>query len=58
MMISQMNLNFSLENLKLIEDILKKYPEKNKKSAVMPFTILSSKTKSKLDTFSSNEIYS
>ena len=27
---------FSDENLKKIEDILKKYPEKNKKSAVMP----------------------
>ena len=35
--------NFSLENLKLIEDILKKYPEKNKKSAVMPLLYLAQK---------------
>ena len=31
---------FSKENLKKAEDILKKYPEKNKKSAVMPFLYL------------------
>ena len=31
---------FSSENLKLANDILKKYPEKNKKSAVMPFLYL------------------
>ena len=31
---------FSVENLKKIEDILKKYPEKNKKSAVMPLLYL------------------
>ena len=31
---------FSDENLKKIEDILKKYPEKNKKSAVMPLLYL------------------
>ena len=35
--------NFSLENLKLTEDILKKYPEKNKKSAVMPLLYLAQK---------------
>ena len=28
---------FTNENLKLAEDILKKYPIKNKKSAVKPF---------------------
>ena len=28
---------FSNENLKKAEEILKRYPEKNKKSAVMPF---------------------
>ena len=32
--------NFSNENLKKAEEILKKYPEKNKKSAVMPFLYL------------------
>jgi|TARA_B110000211_G_scaffold104762_1_gene121895 NADH-quinone oxidoreductase E subunit len=32
--------NFSDKNLKKIEEILKKYPEKNKKSAVMPFLYL------------------
>ena len=31
---------FSNENLKLAEEILKKYPKKNKKSAVMPFLYL------------------
>ena len=31
---------FSDENLKKAEDILKKYPKKNKKSAVMPFLYL------------------
>ena len=31
---------FSLENLKQAEEILKRYPEKNKKSAVMPFLYL------------------
>jgi NADH-quinone oxidoreductase subunit E len=31
---------FSDENLKKIEQILKKYPEKNKKSAVMPLLYL------------------
>ena len=31
---------FSKENLKIANDILKKYPEKNKKSAVMPFLYL------------------
>ena len=35
--------NFSLENLKLTEDILKKYPKKNKKSAVMPLLYLAQK---------------
>jgi NADH-quinone oxidoreductase E subunit len=34
---------FSLENLKQVEDILKKYPEKNKKSAVMPLLYLAQK---------------
>ena len=32
--------NFSEENIKKIEDILKKYPKKNKKSAVMPLLYL------------------
>ena len=31
---------FSIENLKKVEDIFKKYPEKNKKSAVMPLLYL------------------
>ena len=31
---------FSNENLKRAEEILKRYPEKNKKSAVMPFLYL------------------
>ena len=31
---------FSEENLKKVEQILKKYPEKNKKSAVMPLLYL------------------
>ena len=31
---------FSDENLKKAEEILKRYPEKNKKSAVMPFLYL------------------
>ena len=35
--------NFSDKNLKKIEEILKKYPEKNKKSAVMPFLYLAQK---------------
>ena len=34
---------FSNENLKQAELILKKYPEKNKKSAVMPFLYLAQK---------------
>jgi NADH-quinone oxidoreductase E subunit len=34
---------FSLENEKTIENILKKYPEKNKKSAVMPLLYLAQK---------------
>ena len=35
--------NFSNENLKKVEDILKKYPKKNKKSAVMPLLYLAQK---------------
>ena len=31
---------FSIENLEKAQDILKRYPEKNKKSAVMPFLYL------------------
>ena len=31
---------FSVENLKKVEEILKRYPEKNKKSAVMPLLYL------------------
>ena len=31
---------FSDENLKKVEEILKRYPKKNKKSAVMPFLYL------------------
>ena len=34
---------FSNENLKKAEEILKKYPKKNKKSAVMPFLYLAQK---------------
>ena len=34
---------FSDENLKKVEEILKKYPEKNKKSAVMPLLYLAQK---------------
>ena len=34
---------FSDENLKKVEEILKRYPEKNKKSAVMPFLYLAQK---------------
>ena len=34
---------FSNENLKKVEDILKKYPKKNKKSAVMPLLYLAQK---------------
>ena len=34
---------FSSENLKKTEEILKKYPKKNKKSAVMPFLYLAQK---------------
>ena len=34
---------FSKENLKHAEEILKKYPKKNKKSAVMPFLYLAQK---------------
>ena len=34
---------FSIENFKKIDEILKRYPEKNKKSAVMPFLYLAQK---------------
>ena len=34
------NFKFSNENLKKADEILKRYPEKNKKSAVMPFLYL------------------
>ena len=34
---------FSDENLKKAEEILKKYPKKNKKSGVMPFLYLAQK---------------
>ena len=34
---------FSKENLKKAEEILKKYPNENKKSAVMPFLYLAQK---------------
>ena len=34
---------FTDENLKKVEEILKRYPEKNKKSAVMPFLYLAQK---------------
>ena len=37
---------FSNENLKKAEEILKKYPKKNKKSAVMPFLYLAQKQNS------------
>ncbi len=35
--------NFTSENLKIIDDILKKYPKENKKSAVMPLLYLAQK---------------
>ena len=35
--------SFSEENLKKFEEILKRYPDKNKKSAVMPFLYLAQK---------------
>ena len=34
---------FSTENTKRVEEILKKYPDKNKKSAVMPLLYLAQK---------------
>ena len=34
------NFKFSIENLKKAEEILKKYPTKNKKSALMPLLYL------------------
>ena len=34
---------FSEENLNKVEEILKRYPDKNKKSAVMPFLYLAQK---------------
>ena len=37
------NFSFSEENLKKIKEILKRYPEKNKKSAVMPLLYLAQK---------------
>ena len=37
------NFEFSGENLKRAEEILKKYPKENKKSAVMPFLYLAQK---------------
>ena len=37
------NFIFSKENLSIAENILKKYPDKNKKSAVMPFLYLAQK---------------
>ena len=37
------NFVFTTENLKKVEDILKRYPEKNKKSAVMPLLYLAQK---------------
>ncbi len=37
---------FSPENLKKADEILKRYPEKNKKSAVMPFLYLAQKQNS------------
>ena len=37
---------FTDENLKKAEEILKRYPEKNKKSAVMPFLYLAQKQNS------------
>ena len=46
---------FSDENLKRVEEILKRYPEKNKKSAVMPLLYLSQKfSKVELDKELSN----
>ena len=37
------NFTFSTQNLKKVEEILKKYPTKNKKSAVMPLLYLAQK---------------
>jgi NADH-quinone oxidoreductase subunit E len=41
------NFIFSNENLKKAEEILKRYPKKNKKSAVMPFLYLAQKQNDK-----------
>ena len=37
------NFEFSIQNLKLVEDILKKYPKERKKSAVMPLLYIAQK---------------
>ncbi len=37
------NFEFSTDNLKKVEEIIKKYPKKNKKSAVMPLLYLAQK---------------
>ena len=37
------NFEFSNQNLKLVEDILKKYPKERKKSAVMPLLYIAQK---------------
>ena len=49
---------FSDENLKKAQEILKRYPEKNKKSAVMPFLYLAQKQNENWIPISCYEIYS
>ena len=49
---------FTKPNLDAAEIILKKYPSDRKKKCCDGFFILSSKTKSKLDSFSSDEVHS
>ena len=49
---------FSNENLIKAEEILKRYPTKNKKSAVMPFLYLAQKQNNNWIPLSSNEVYS
>jgi NADH-quinone oxidoreductase subunit E len=49
---------FSDENLKQAELILKKYPEKNKKSAVMPFLYLAQKQNKNWIPLAAMKVYS
>ncbi len=49
---------FSIENLEKAQDILKRYPEKNKKSAVMPFLYLAQRQNNNWIPLAAYEIYS